>query len=357
MAVVYSRDGSAEFNTRLRQDLLRLADDVEQAMGRNLLALILGGGYGRGEGGVIQVNGIEMPYNDLDFTLIVAKKRKAPWHELKAIAAPHASELNIEVDFSRPLTLQDVECWPHWLMWYDLLNGHVTLKGDPNILIQHAPTSLRSPLPAIEATRLLLNRGAGLVWALRIAHGIEVAPDGDFVRRNYYKCALALGDALLITYQRYTTKYLGRDRLLALLEQDEPEVRGFGLQSLYRDALRFKFRPDQVSSDPITDEDLRSIAEAWGTVFLHVEKVRTGSAWSSLQDYVDWNGIREKDQHSVRKLLRNITREFQMGLWDWRYPREALYRQLPVLLDLVQHKDPDWAKASEHFLRVWKRFN
>jgi hypothetical protein len=357
MTLVYARDGSAEFNTRLHQSLLNLADDVERAMGKNLLALLLGGGYGRGEGGVIRANGTEMPYNDLDFTLVVAGKFKVPWHKLQAISALYASELNIEVDFSRPLTLRDVQHWPHWLMWYDLLNGHVTLKGSPNILIQHAPATLRTPLPAIEATRLLLNRGAGLLWALRISRGIEAAPDEDFVRRNYYKCALAMGDALLITYQRYTTKYLGRDDLLANLEQDEPEVRGFGLQSLYRDALRFKFRPDHVSSDSIPDQELRMIAEAWGSVFLQVERVRTGTAWASLQDYVDWNGIREKDQHSVSKLFRNVTRNFQLGLWDWRYPREALYRDLPVLLDLVQSKARNWAQESKRFLRVWKRFN
>jgi len=357
MTHVYSRDGSAEFNEKLHQTLSTMADKVEQVLGDNLTALILGGGYGRGEGGVILVDGAEMPYNDLDLTLMVVRKSKIPWTGLQSVGNTFAKELHIHVDFSRPLTIQDVEKWPNWLMWHDLVNGHVVLKGPSDILISHAPSAVREQLPTIEGTRLLLNRGAGLLWALKIVRNSEKEPDNDFIRRNYYKCALALGDALLIAYRCYTTKYFGRDSLFRDLQYKRPALVSFDLLPLYNEALRFKFRPDQLPYTPKNEDDLMSLAEVWGMVFLHVEKVRTGQRWTSLDEYVNWPGIRENDQHTLSVLFRNFARNLQGGKLGLRYPREILYRQLPILLGLVKPKAGDWPKETNRFLSVWDKFN
>jgi hypothetical protein len=355
MNQVYAREGSAEFNNRLHAVMLRLGDDVEAALGDNLVALLLGGGYGRGEGAVLITPDGELPYNDLDFTLVVKHKGAVP--NLKAISDRYAEELGIHVDFSRPLTLQDVEKWPHWLMWYDLVQGHVVLKGAPGILRDHAPPALRNPLPLIEATRLLLNRGAGLLWALRVLKGFEKAPDEDFVRRNYYKCALALGDALLMAYGRYTSVYHGRDERFSAVQKDHEAVAAFHLEGLYQEALRFKFRPASCPLEGFDEAQLNRLATLWGKVFLHLEQLRTGRSWPSLTAYTDWQGLREKDQHTPEKLLRNLVRNRQTGQWSWRYPREELYRQLPALLGLTGRALPDWGAASASFLRIWDRFN
>ncbi len=357
MTATYTRDGSEAFNQRLHDTLTRIADRVETDMGDNLVSLILGGGYGRGEGGVVIKNGVEMPYNDLDFTLVVRNKTKVPWEKLNALRSEFAEELRIHVDFSRPLTIRDIENWPCWLMWYDLLNGHVTLKGPTDLLQKHAPDDLKKPLPAIEGTRLLLNRGAGVLWSLRIARKLENEPDEDFVRRNYYKCLLALGDALLIAYRRYTTKYFGRDALVKALATDEPKVAVLGLTELYEQALKFKFRPDSVSSEPVSENMLFELAQKWGEVFLLVENLRTVLNLGSLDEYIDWSGIREKDQHTLKPLCRNIIRNLSLGKLGLRYPRENLYRQLPVLLGLGKKNSHDWSMESLEFLKVWDRFN
>jgi hypothetical protein len=354
---VYAEEGSVAFNERLHATLLRIADRVEEALGDNLVALVLGGGYGRGEGGVIRQDGVECPYNDLDFTLMVDRKSRVAWERLHHIGKSFAQELGIHVDFSRPLTVADVEQWPHWLMWYDLLNGHVVLKGPADILSKHAPPALREPLPAIEGTRLLLNRGTGLLWAMRVVRGVESPPDKDFVRRNYYKCALALGDALLIAHRRYTTAYRGRGFLLADLERSLPDIAALHLTPLYEEALRFKFRPDLVDSHIPTEQALTTLAQVWGSVFLQVETVRTGQVWISFQEYVGWKGIREADQHTFGRLVRNVGRNLQMGRLSWQYPREALYTRLPVLLGLAQTHVQNWSEETAEYLKVWDRFN
>jgi hypothetical protein len=357
MKPVYARDGSAEFNAWLHNTLLRIADDVERVLGADLTALILGGGYGRGEGGVVHIDGKEMPYNDFDFTLITTRKTGLPLDRLAEVCAPYARELGIHVDFSRPLTLRDVKAWPHWLVWHDLLNGHVALKGPEDVLRRHAPEWLNEPLPPVEAAKLLLNRGTGVLWALRVVRQVEPSPDPDFVRRNHYKCALSLGDALLICFRRYTVKYSGRDEIFEELERNEPRVAALDLSPLYKEALRFKFRPDLFASDMLTEKELCAMAQRWGRVFLLVEQERTGRVWKSLDEYVAWRGVREPAEHTLTGTARNIVRNAQMGMLSRRYPREALYRKLPVLLGLSSGNVKDWARESHEYLRVWDRFN
>ncbi len=357
MTVSYTRDGSEEFNHRLNDALTRIADRVESDMGPNLVSLILGGGYGRGEGGIVIRDGKEFPYNDLDFTLVVEDKSSVPFERLKAVSDEFAGELGIHVDFSRPLTVRDIRNWPRWMMWHDLVNGHFALKGPPDLLTKNAPADLLAPLPVIEATRLLLNRGAGVLWSLRVARGLEKEPDADFVRRNYYKCALALGDSLLIAFGKYTTRYYGRDMLLAGLAKSESDVEKLHLGDLYDEALRFKFRPDAVSGESKSETQILRLSETWGKVFLLVETVRTKVSWRSLDEYVAWHGIREQDQHTLKLFLRNLVRNLGMGRLSLKYPREQLYRQLPVLLGLVKRASANWPEESLTFLQTWDRFN
>ena len=274
--IIFADHGSDEFNCRLGDVLRRLAGDTEKGLGDNLVALILGGGYGRGEGGIVVIDGVEHPYNDLDLTFIVKDKGAIDWKVVEGISHKYEREIKIDVDFSRPLTIRDIENWSHTLMWYDLLNGHIILSGPDDILTTHAPETLQQPVPAIEATRLLLNRGAGLLWGERVLRKVEPPPDKDFVRRNYYKCALAMGDALLIVHKRFATPYRGRDGLLIRLSDDVKEVVALELTDLYIEALKFKFSPDAKIGVSFSIDDFQGLAKLWGEVFLHVERLRTG---------------------------------------------------------------------------------
>jgi hypothetical protein len=357
MRAIYAHHGSDAFNARMDDVSHRIGADVEQALADNFVALVLGGGYGRGEGSVIRVEAEEQPYNDLDFTLVVRRKGGVPWDKLHAISERYEKEIHIDVDFSRPLTVRNIENWPRWLMWYDLLNGHMVIEGPPDILTAHAPSYLKQPLPAIEATRLALNRGAGLLWALRVTRGLDKGPDPDFIRRNYYKCILAMGDALLIAHQRFATPYRGRDSCLARLERDSPEVAVLRLGGIYREALRFKFQPDALPDNRIDEEQLKALARQWGVVFLHVERSRNRRKWASLSEYCRWRGLREVEQHSPKNLLRNLIQNRELGIYSWKYPREGLYRQLPVLLGLTDQTVSDWPAESARFLSIWDRFN
>src|ERR1051326_3152930 len=307
-AFVYARHGSAAFNARMQTWLTSLTDDVRWVLGADLSALVLGGGYGRGEGGVLCGSGEERPYNDLDLVLIVRRKSSLPWRELGAIQHKYESLIGIQVDFSRPLTVNDIRRWRPSMMWTDLLHGHAVLYGPEDILTANAPDLKPEHLAPIEATRMLLNRGAGVLWALRILRDCEPAPDSDFVRRNYYKCALALGDALLIVHGRFQTSYAGRDeRLSSLLEEARCSL-SFDVAPLYRDALSFKFWPGQFPSQP-DEQHVAALARRWGEILLYVENRRAGRDWQRLQDYAASREIREGEQNTLQQWPRNIDRK------------------------------------------------
>lgn len=354
--MILAQQASPEFNRWLGERLLALAEEVRALVGANLAGLLLGGGYGRGEGGVVLHQGQERPYNDLDFTLVLERKAVFDPRVLEPLRRKYAQDLGIHVDFSRPLDRADWRGLPPWLMWKELWEGHLCLAGDCQGLARDRPAWLDQPLPAIEASKLLLNRGAGLLWAILVAEGRQPEPDLDFTRRNYQKAALALGDALLIAFGRHQTAYRGRDANLRRLAGDEPRVAGLAVLEPYQTALAFKFRPDDLGQAPPDPPACWELAAKWGEVWLCLEGLRLGRAFADLAAYAAWPGLREPAEHRLERWPRNLWRNLQRGRLSWRYPREDLFRQLPRLLG-PDRTAPDWQARAEAFLALWDRFN
>ncbi len=353
----YAINGSETFNRELDETLQSLAADVADALGETLVALILGGGYGRGEGAVYLDFEGPKPYNDLDLFLVVKDSRRVDLKALHRISRRYESWLGIDVDFSRPVSVKQLPTMACSLMWHDLACGHRVLYGPEDILEANLPAAMIEPPAPIESLRLLLNRGAGLLWAMRVEREIEPAPDSEFVRRNYFKVALALGDAVLIVKRRHQTAYTGRDRRYAQLEAEQPEVAQLGLGRLYEEALRFRFNPHQFDEVTIDFSKLVEMAMYWERTLLWVERQRTGQAFLDVEAYARWSGIREADNHRMAELGKNVLRNLSVARFSWRHPREWLYRQLPVLLCRAKPENAEWVYQSGKVLEVWKRFN
>ncbi|NDD27105.1 MAG: hypothetical protein EB084_02415 [Proteobacteria bacterium] len=349
----YAPHATPEFNTRFEVALRALTDDVRRTIGAPLTALVLGGGYGRGEGAVIFRNGLEQPYNDLDLLLVMKHRGAVEEARLRPLRERQQKALGVEIDFGRPLTVADIERWPCSLMWQDLLADHIVLHGPPNIITAHAPAHLADPLPCVEGTRLLLNRGAGLLWSMRIARRLEPTPDVDFIRRNFYKCALALGDALLIAHGRFTPRCDGRDERLATLLAEQPLAPC--VLSLHRSALRFKLKPDDLPARRPSDDELEALARDWTEVFLYVEQVRAGRTYRDRQACAADRSHREPGLNRPSRWMRNAVQNLREGRLSLSYPREHLYRALPPLLTTRQ--DPSWDRESARFLRTWRRYS
>jgi len=233
----------------------------------------------------------------------------------------------------------------------------MVIDGPEDILEKNAPPYLRDPLPMIEASKLTLNRGAGLLWAILCEQGVEELPDKDFIRRNYYKTALAIGDALLIAYKMHKTPYTGRDARLIKLAEKEKDVENIGITSLYTDALEFKFRPDSFNDFSPQKSDLKALSELWKNIFLHIESMRTNHKWISVSEYSAWGGIREKNQNTINKWPRNLIQNLMYGKLSLRYPREGLFRKIPILLCSPPSATQNWVEECRKFMEVWNKFN
>lgn len=358
----YTFHGSPQFNQFIGESLGLLVEEIQKILESSLDAVVLGGSYGRGEGGILlNPSGEERPYNDLDLFLFKKKAffqktqftRKAQ-KAMVALSHTYQKKLGIHIDFSRPLSRDEMTKWPHWLMWADLLEGHKILWGSQEMFSLHSPAWKGKPLPFVEATRLLLNRGAGLLEAMRILYHWQLPPDSDFVRRNYYKCALALGDALLIIHQSYNSSYRKRLQFFLDIHQKDSELANFGLISLYEKALQFKFSPNQ--HDIPSKKEIEELSLSWREVFLYVEKKRFQKNWSSLEEYHSWKGLRQPLQNSYPRRIWNTFQNLRHCQISWRHPREKLYRILPKLF-LQSKTEKKWDQSSKQFLAVWKHFN
>ena len=344
---ILAPSASHAFNAWLWLRLQTLAGDLERALGDDLVALVLAGGFGRGDGGVTRRGSLELAYNDLDFVLVVRRRRARHAAILARIGAEHEAHIGVPVEFGRPVTERDIRSWPQWLLWHDVVHGHVVVYGPDDIVRRNAPASIAGAPPLIEASRLLLNRGAGLLRALRVAHGTEPSPDDDFVVRNAHKCAQAIGDALLIGAGIYAPTLAERHvRLRRLLLQTN--ARDAQILRWHERALRFRQSPGQP--DPWTGslDALEELSRLWHDVFRELERLDPQRARTAR------SGVREPEEHHWRQWPRNLVRRLQSGAVSLRHPRERLYRFLPSLLQ-TPAPTPRWSQQSARTLALWAR--
>ncbi|MBI2313363.1 MAG: alkaline phosphatase family protein [Betaproteobacteria bacterium] len=188
---------------------LRVLDPLREA-------IVLTGGFGRGEGSIALEGGQATPLNDYDVMLI--SRSKIDRGALKQLGQRLARELKIDfVDLGivDPGSLGNLTLSQ---FVFDLKYGSRVLEGDPTILDRIPRFSARG-LPPTEATRLLFNRMAGMLYALP-EYALPGSPDsaaGRLLAFQLAKMWIAVGDAHLISWGGYDASYLvRRDRFASL---------------------------------------------------------------------------------------------------------------------------------------------
>ena len=223
-----ARDAAAD--ATVRAALPEIVAAVRGCALPGFAGLVLGGGYGRGEGGATAAHRL---YNDLDlFVFLDAPEAAFPSfaQRLAPVAAAFTARLGVDVDFTLR-TASRLRRDGRRLMVQELLRGHVAL--DPADFDLAAWSGVRpraaADLPAGEAARLIMNRGMGLEFARR-----RLAANGGradaFVLRNLNKAVLGAGDARLIAEGRYAWRLDAREAAL-------------GDDAAYARACAFKRRP------------------------------------------------------------------------------------------------------------------
>ena len=329
----------------LERHLANVCKNVLARMGRiipeqKLEGLALGGGYGRGEGGVLQTPAGDQPYNDLEFYVFV---RGQPWlnerryaKSLHALAEELAPIAGVELEFkiTSPAKLRRSSAS---LFYHDLIMGHRWLLGDDRLFAGCEHHRDAGKIPLSEATRLLMNRCSGLLFAReKLEHECFSAEDADFVGRNIAKTELALGDAVLMALGKYHWSCRERGRRLSepAATEDLPWIEE--VRQRHAAGVEFKLQPHRSSlSREALKEQLCAVSSLALQSWLWLENRRLGCDFRSATDYASsginkWPGTTgwQNRLASVKVFgLRTL-----LLPRNWRHPREQILNALTLLL-------------------------
>lgn len=292
-------------------------------------ALILGGSYGRGEGGVARrADGQPCFYNDLDYFVFTPQPRdrglQQAVHEWER---RETEQMGVEVE-AKCLSLSQLRDGLDSIMFFDLVLGHRVVLGPEDFLQPYRTQLSPQQIAPLEATRLLWNRGSGLLFArLDLAQGIHL----EQVHRNQNKLELALGDALLALRGRYQPTVRARQIELERLAGVDPE-----LQARYAQAVAFKLAPSPAPGLEQLQRRQQELTELWRKIFLELESARLGQPLHSAERYIQLKSRLFPDSSVARNLLLGLRDRLRRGGGlqpRWDYPRAALQRALLALLE------------------------
>lgn len=371
----YTINGSEELETRIGADMTLIVEEMLNSITdiKKVKALVLGGGYGRGEGGVVVYNGKEIPFNDYDFFVItgsisrkVRNRLNQQFHELHKRLTP---VIGIDVDFGPVLSENKLPNLPFHIMWYELKEQHRVIWGDEQILKQMPDYDPKDISPE-EAVKLMLNRATGLILAeSKIV--LDRIEDYEFILRNIMKARIAIGDAYLICKKTYSTSYIERKKLL-LLFRDDPLIKKNEMTLVYNQAIDYKINPDSAN---ILYKDLYKLWKHTRNIFqdfyfysFNNYLKESMKDWSDYQDILDRSFVEKSLKKRLKNVLLNVRyyHLHNVKLSDYqRYPRFRLYMAIPRLLfnedlrprvlDLLNIKDE--CNLFNEYIRLWNKFN
>jgi hypothetical protein len=176
-------------------------------------AVLLGGGYGRGEGTWIKEHGLCAPYNDYDFVVVVDSQGKGAGNNLKTLnTTALALSLGIswvDIDIIPHLTFRRMK---HTVKNYDILHGSTVIYGDEDIIAQ-AKNILPSHITTRDLRRFYYTRSYAVLCALPRGKKLNEVnlEEMRFFRNQLAKGFLAVQDCeLLAEYKFYCSSYVNR---------------------------------------------------------------------------------------------------------------------------------------------------
>jgi len=382
MSERFTIDGSDS----LEQHLAKVSDEVlagvrEIVPRGRLEAVLLGGGYGRGEGGVLVTPAGHRPYNDLEFYVFV--RGNARWNErrfgspLHWLAERLAPAADVEIEF-KIASLSKMRRRPVTMFSYDLMMGHRCLMGSEIVLAGGEHHCLGSRIPLAEATRLLMNRSSGLLFAReRLVRERFTAEDADFVGRNLAKAQLGWGDAVLAALGQYHWSCRKRHQRLERLAIDEDLPWLEAVQQHHTAGLEFKLHPQRSAGPPQTFMNLHEQLTKLGLeVWLWLEGKRLGRPFTSARAYAEDPANKCPEEplwHNILATMQALGLTAALFGGGFRYPRERLLRALSLLLweagtlanpallhrlhGELRTKATDFPGLVGAYLQLWRRFN
>jgi hypothetical protein len=337
----FTIDGDAALERHLARTCARVSSGIRGLIpAQKLEAVVLGGGYGRGEGGVLRSGTGDRPYNDLEFYVALRGNHhvnEIRFHRrLEALGEILTHLADAEVEF-KITSLSEIGSKPAGMFLYDLCAGHRVLWANPSVQIaERFARHLRPELiPKADATLLLMNRCTGLLLARsRLSREPFTASVADFAGRNIAKAQLAFGDALLAAEGCYHWSCRERNRRLAGMALSKSSPWLDALLRHHESGVEFKLHP--VASASTRNELLDRHAEVTALAlkcWLWLEARRLGRAFPTAMAYAADPRDKCPGTSRIRNVLLNLRAGvLRSGPRPWRHPRQRILRALAILL-------------------------
>jgi hypothetical protein len=258
---------------------------------------------------------------------------------------------------------------------YDLALGHRWLLGDETLLRGCEHHRIASDIPLSEATRLLMNRCSGLLFARQRLESPQLTlEDADFVGRNLAKARLAFGDVVLAAVGQYHWSCLERGKRLQHLTVPFPWPAR--IRSHHAAGVRFKLHPRRTSASiTVLRSEFEELRALGLVLWLWLESRRLGVLFQSARTY----GVSPVDKCPESRRWRNFLvnvkafgRPAVFAKESTRCPRETLLNTLPLLLwepwrqdrqlthhlqEKLQMRSAAQQDLTEVYRRLWLQFN
>jgi hypothetical protein len=208
-------------NERIREDLSKIKTVILREF-FDVEALILVGGFGRGEGGVIIVDDIVKPINDYD--IVVVSEEKILPQKINKIRKKLAEEIGIwwvDISIFNKRKLQKLKTS---IYSYDLKYGGIVFFGNPEIL-NLIPRMVASKIPLIDGEYLFITR----LWTFLGPFSTEflnrklTKDESFFLANQMSKAILACVDVLLLSKGCYHVSYAERNKIVKNIFPDMVE--------------------------------------------------------------------------------------------------------------------------------------
>lgn len=338
----YTLKGSPELDGLIEAHMARIAEEVQSSRHAALYrALILIGGYGRGEGTPYLVEGRQVPFNDYDLVVVsspLSRSRRAEvQRDLRTCEESLSRELKLPVDLCLyPLNvLRQAE---FSLLNYEMKYGHRIVWGEADV-IRHMPAYEHDRIPLSEGTRLLMNRGKLLLDVRRALRDQVTFTGEERIRciKFLFKALLAFGDCTLLANGAYDISYtVKQERIARFAGSDVPDpefmIAGF------RRAIAFKEWGDfsSLGADDWRAE-FEQVRRYYVRFFRWYEGKRLGAPVVTSEAYRAALGAAGRECGLLKAVLLNLrlfgARAFQFGGGLLTvHPRARLYLALPMLL-------------------------
>ena len=371
----YTLRGSPGLDARIDADLSRISEAVRTSRyGALYRALVLIGGYGRGEGTPYIVDGMQRPFNDYDLVVVSAplgrSRRSEVQADLRRWEATLTAELKLPVDLC--LYPENVLRTAEFsLLNYEMRYGHRGVWGEPD-LIALMPAYGHDAIPLSEGTRLLMNRGKLLLDVRRALRKSSSFTPEDRIRyvKFLFKAQLAFGDCALLAASAYDLSYAVKRERIGRVDCPGIPDREFMVEG-FRKAVAFKEWGDFSGLDPEAWRgEFERVRRYFVEFFTWYEARRLGGAVDTAERHVTALGKAGRECGLIKAGALNLmlcgARAAGLGgkLLPL-HPRARLYLALPRLLadsppveelaGILAAGAASLEAAEERFYRLQKR--